>query len=350
MSRIGGVTSVPYFFLKGHVAHKNIYYFLQDCKIYRIFVPDKIFLHMIVESPYLKSVTHSITKRMVSQVLNSTCMHPQTRTNRLGYKVFVPCGQCEECLRKKRNSLVSRLKYQINHETTLFSYFATYTYGDAQIYNEKLHIWEEDCSIPTLPAISREELHSHEFEYTAKGYYNVRRINVHDYKKELADGKIFGITYPRDMQLTLKKLRQRFEEDFAKYNLRIKVAWLNHYGLTEGKTHAPHFHVLYFITSDDKQSRQYLRNNPLLLSSIESTFRDVALQSWTHCGRWYDYAKQRFVGKDIEPVKNGNVASYVSRYISRDTEISCLPISRIFPIRRQTSKGIGYQVIDDDNS
>lgn len=289
-----------------------------------------------------------ITKSLVSSALDIHCPKPVTRKNRLGLDVLCPCGDCEECLRAKRNQLVSRLKVQINDVSNLYTGFATYTYGDLQVYDAKNHSWTIDKKGVTLPTISKSDIHNCKYDYDDLGFYKPVRVNVHDKNDELKRRDLYGIVYPRDLQLCLKKIRVRFDEEVGhKYNISVKFQSLAHYGTTPGRTFAPHFHVIYFLVCEDKTALSLIQGQPILLQNIVDIFKKIALTSWVYCSRWYDSHKQRYVGKDIEDVRNGNISCYVSRYISRSTLRKRLSIASLFPVRKYGSKNLGYQFLND---
>lgn len=296
----------------------------------------------------MSSKIHYITKRLVPAFETTKCPHSVTRVNRLGFPMVVPCGYCETCLKTKRNELVTRLKWLMEDKSTLYTGFATYTYGNALIYDDKKHEWRTDYILPTLPAISKDDIHSKTFEYDTKGFFEPLRLNIHDCNKQLKSRSLMGIVFPRDLQNTLKKIRVRFHEKYGeKYNIKIKFQALAHYGNTYGRTFAPHFHVLFFLVSEDETTQRLVKECPLLLDAITQTFKEICLNSWIFAERFFDKYKQRYCGKDIEDIKNGNVSCYVTRYVSRQHQTKTNRVVNLFPVKKWGSKNLGYSFLDN---
>lgn len=142
------------------------------------------------------------------------CLSPIKIKNRrkniegnMPFECEVPCGHCAECLQEKRNEYYFRCYYeaQSTFDSGGYVYFDTLTYRDEQ-----------------LP-------HMSEFTEIPDGFEDSSCFDVRDYR-------LFFVRLRRELS--------RLGYDVA-HNLKYFLT--SEYGTEEGKTHRPHYHVLFFI-------------------------------------------------------------------------------------------------------
>ena len=198
--------------------------------------------------------------------------------------IYVSCGVCPECLRKKQMYLVQRCQLE---SLDNYLFFATFTYSN-----------------DTLPVVV-----------------------INGFKHNYADVK--------DFQNMLKRVRK---SDFIKSHVGFKYLYVTEYG---SKKHRPHFHAIFFIPKSDNDSIY----TPL---SYEFSLRSLFLSEWrrnigsTRAPRWIslcDFASKYIGGKlcsnyDLHYVNPSltdsqecDVAFYVTKY--------CLKYDKWFDDKRK---------------
>lgn len=146
----------------------------------------------------------------------ASCLRPITVYNRkAGHAYLVPCGKCECCLERKRNTWIHRIEQERLHGNYRYAHFISLSYSDEFLPYE---------------SYSRIE----------KG----RRINVVEPTGE-------ALLNPYDLSLFLKKFRKYSGE-------QVSYFACGEYG-DPSKTHRPHFHLILFTNLNWEDTLKYTR-------------------------------------------------------------------------------------------
>lgn len=234
------------------------------------------------------------------------CTHTRYITNRYtGDKVLVSCGKCPACLEAKALNRTNRIKN--TYDGSNIALFVTLTYKNEFIpYIRKSDIDTSDGH-QFLPiyrdATCRRVRVSDDYRMRFKTIYNTSVINEiyvdypSDFEKSSLKSIVHGHTdkvsvpYFKDLQDFEKRLRiilqRKGYSDSFQYFQCLEL------GPT---THRAHAHLLLFI-------------RPM----HEALFRTAIVQAWPFADSWR-------TARNIEVAKNA--ASYVSKYVNRDSSIS----------------------------
>lgn len=222
------------------------------------------------------------------------------------YYIEVPCGECAECKKLKRDEWYFRSYYeaQSTFDSNGFVYFDTLTYRDEE-----------------LPHVS-------EFIEIDK-QYDTSCFDVEDYRNFIA------------------QLREEWHRLYKKGYINgdsvenLKYFLTSEYGTSENGTHRPHYHVLFFV-----------RNNaidPLILSKLVN-------KCW-HRGRTdgIDYHPYHYVMKHVYSHRFNNdllhmqqVCLYVSKYITKDSNFQKIIDQRLYNIFKDKYLRLGYIIPEDE--
>lgn len=316
--------------------------------------------------------------------LSCKCKNPSKRINRNGVSIWVPCGHCEQCLSRSRQEMTFRLKSEMHHPNCIKTYFVTLTYGNRQDYDvlTDTFIDSGQRSCPYLPKVTLDNLRNgvpnpdpnfsddllsrYDIDDNLVGYYeNISKgFNTANYvlrvcrgalPSSLASGDNVGLIYPRDFQLFMKLVRSKFYRKFSKDDYIIRYRCLGHYGQTDGRTYAPHFHIILYLFATSPKVADFVKNDTPLFQTLDNWFHDDLLNCWTHSKR--QIKGNKVIGKDCEDILNDNVGCYVSRYIDRLILYNIAPGAKYVPPFTSTSRlnrkhdigAIGSSFLDKPN-
>ena len=236
------------------------------------------------------------------------CLHPKQIVNPYTKEpLIVPCGKCEACLLQK--SAMNTLKCKLECNSHRFNEFVTLTYDDiyvpnAQVvplrknveeylplfldYDEKIVLSSTLDNIGDMYNYALVDV-SGRFatDGMVLGAAYMRDIDWFALRKKIGYGDIINVLRYEDIQLFLKRLRQKI---YRLYGQKIRYYCAGEYG---PKHYRPHWHL---ILSYDC---------PFLAQGI----REIIRSCWTY-GR-VDSSKSR-----------GKCASYTAGYVNSN---QCLP-------------------------
>ena len=206
----------------------------------------------------------------------------------------IPCGQCAECRKHKANDYMARsyAQYKDTLDNHGFSFFDTLTYNNQCVPNYKGLLCFNWAHI--------------------RNFLKRLRINIDRYwLRDMSQSKDKKTNdYPPLLDENGKKIFP-FK---GKVKGHLKYYIVSEYG---GKTHRPHYHVIFFVTID---------------GMTVMLFRDLVANAWK-----YGFIDRRYsVHKRV--INGIGACKYISEYVNKDIEfrkeldkkISELQISGIF--------------------
>lgn len=213
-------------------------------------------------------------------------INPKVRFSTKGFHPFfieVPCGHCAECQEQKVNEYKVRAYYE-----------ALSTYNEnGFVINDTLTYSNE-----SLPHLSDEDSF---------------------FKGSQYDFPCFSY---KDFRLFIVLLRQMAKERLNLPSSCIKYFMAAEYGTTQGKTHRPHYHVLFFVRYHiDPVEFSYL---------ISDCWPHGRTDGVRYKGRTYFFEKRCFsrsVNNDVLHLTN--VAKYVCKYLVKDSSFQSEIDSRL---------------------
>lgn len=200
-------------------------------------------------------------------------IHKTFKPTSLQYlKTYCKCGKCWQCKISKSNEYLFRCNETINNTINNNNYVL----WDCLTYDEENVPWAADIL-------------SKKFDIIIKSNQNFRCFN------------------PEDLTLFLKRFRENY-----KYHYKRKADFdyfiAGEYGEKEGKTHRPHYHLIFCIKSD---------NTPEITSKI-------IYNSWGlgKCDGICDNSHIKFITDKL--ITNNNRksikdAAYISKYVAKDS-------------------------------
>lgn len=207
------------------------------------------------------------------------CTSPKKITNRT--KVFtegtrhtvnVPCGHCEECREQKAEGYYQRIMMEVAdcHSHGGKVIFATFTYNDSHL--PRFHYYDEaEDRCRSFPCFSKAD--KDKFNHDIIQYFS----------------RHFGLSN-------------------ANFEYPLKSFWACEFGTTEGKTHRPHYHALYFIP------KEYLD----AFGRHEGKWKMLFKKYWEFFP--YNRGFVRFSPGNSIFVNSDFVGLYTSKYVCKDLE------------------------------
>ena len=253
------------------------------------------------------------------------CTHQRFVFNKYTKTSFlVKCGKCEACLQEKAYKRSFRIKQEVSPDKICL--FVTLTYdrascpfvykADIDIRKDILPIYREYYT-RRVPVSTRSGI-----KYLDKRYFVQQKLNdlyFPDYESfkrrsfisNLAyrDGHI-GVCYYPDVQLFKKRLNINLKRKYH-YEGSYKTFSTSEYGSRSGR---PHFHLLFFIPSQD-----------------ESIFRTAISEAWP-------FASHRRTQKYIQIARD--CANYVASYVNCGSNLHQF-LSSNCPPKHSYSKDFG---------
>lgn len=169
------------------------------------------------------------------------CEHPVRVYNKaLGDYVFVSCGKCNTCRKKRASRWVARLENERQQHP--YTFFVTLTYDEKSL--PRLHRELDPLGHPTGYLIDwrhdEVELLEDDLRFSSKSdmdFYNDMLTTC-------------GVAYANkvDVQKFLKRLNKHFHDKVSKKYANFRYFCVSEYGST---TYRPHFHFIFFC--DDKR-------------------------------------------------------------------------------------------------
>lgn len=230
------------------------------------------------------------------------------------YEIEVPCGECAECKEAKKNEWYLRTYWQCRQTWDEKGYvlFDTLTYN-----NENL---------PHVSDFIKFEWNEYKFSYPDETKDKLGRALVdvihHNLKKEneleynILNSSCFNTD---DYRYFFVRLRRNL--DYYGYDsTKVKYFLTSEYGSTEGKTHRPHYHILFFVTDS--------RLSPITLSNmIDRSWKKGRTDGvgYYHDG-WSDSKEYVLQKRTFGPGYNHDenymraVCNYVAKYVMKDSE------------------------------
>lgn len=198
------------------------------------------------------------------------CEHPKRIYNKyVGEFMYVPCGSCPSCLRRKASEWITRL--DVERKCWKYAVFFTLTYAD------------EHC--PRLTRLGN-HLVDLRHEHTAKGqdapcidlaeYYGLPKEDSEKlYAYLSANDYRYLSVY--DCQCFIKRLRKNLKntiknkfEDYNEKDYQVRYYLVGEYGPT---TYRPHYHGLLFFSSEREAAViQEVLSSSWKLGIVDSSF------------------------------------------------------------------------------
>lgn len=184
---------------------------------------------------------------------------------------YVKCGKCSECQQDHKTEWMYRTYYQTIDTIEKGGYIIF----DTLTYNENTCPWSKDVVKREFNIDIPEDLNFRCFDY-------------------------------RDVQLFFK----RFRKKLSRFNGTKKVKYFlsGEYGTTEGKTHRPHYHVIFYVLDS-------LISPELLSETIKECWQNGMCDGIPDKGKGYFYQNRLF--KSSKGVTNA--VGYVAKYINKDS-------------------------------
>lgn len=235
------------------------------------------------------------------------------------YEIEIPCGECAECLEAKKNEWYLRTYWQCKQTWDEGGYilFDTLTYN-----NENLpHISDFIDFEWTDYKFTYEEGSKHAI--VDKIHHNLKEENKLEY--DILNASCFKT---EDYRYFFVRLRRALE--YRGYDSKkVKYFLSSEYGSTEGKTHRPHYHILFFVTDRSL--------SPLTLSSmIDRCWKKGRTDGVTYYHKgWSDskeyVLKKRVFGRGYNEDENHmrSVCNYVAKYVMKDSEFQSVINDRL---------------------
>lgn len=322
---------------------------------------------------------YRVEVRNAYQYLESKCINPVPRPNRLNLNEFVSCGKCVYCLKAKRNQASFRIKQEQEHPMCISTFGVTLTYGfkmnfdfaesnllynsynvkEKRVNNDKINKELDKYLDPryketkerTVPYLPKEILDkildarvNHDFDSIKQYYYGGSlKVQRGATPSMLKSGKYVAIANTEDVHKYLgileTKINKKYntEEAVADLCIRLgigvdklpykdKAIVLRHYicsdyGDTYGCCGLPHYHGIFFIFgSCEALAKAFKANqsNQLIADEIQYEIEKMAMNLWKYSARHFDKQKRIWYGKDIHDT-SGNWCEYLGKYINKES-------------------------------
>lgn len=278
------------------------------------------------------------------------CLRPgkiYNPTHKLGmnlnqrYEIEIPCGNCCECKEQKKEEWYLRTYWQAKQTWDENGYilFDTLTYN-----NENLPHVSDFIDFTRTVYKSSPEFDEIKCNYTVADYG--KRINLKDENAALYTDLNCSCFKSEDYRLFFVRLRRAL--DYRGYDsTKLKYFLTSEYGSTEGLTHRPHYHILFFV-SDRSLS-------PITLSNmIDRCWRKGRTDGvgYVHKG-WVDskdyVLKKRVFGRGYNEDENHMraVCNYVAKYVMKDSEFQSVIDERLKKLMNYLYKEDDYEQRDE---
>ena len=276
--------------------------------------------------------------KLLKSAFSTSCSKPKLVYNKYtGTKLFVPCGSCPSCLRRKHLMMSERVDNEIKQHK--YSLFVTLTYDNKHLpvmFESSKFMLDNDLDNIVYAVNPRTNNHLYVSNRadvdSIVSYHKCPKIPITNYDDSyFARTTDYCISDPfptlnkRDVILFLKRLRRNLYK-LVPYNEKNKIRYFcsGEYGETYLR---PHYHLIFFYDSDQVHScfterykfTQTVNNKQRTIYTFPRTkgkytyyTSDLIYKSWKMCS--YDRCDASIV--------QGSAANYVSGYV---TDIAYLP-------------------------
>lgn len=262
---------------------------------------EKEFEDVLKDTPYMSSASFHCLCRC-------SCCEP-VPVRLYGVQIYVPCGKCVLCLRKRREMWSKRLVDETMHNRHFYAFGITLTYDSEHV--------------PYLPV---EDLKTGNYTYywpnRSHGYLDVKRGCT---PLSLATQENASLLCGRDLDLYFKRFRKRLAKKYPQFYARYFFA--GEYGEIDdlekvdplkARTGRAHYHGIWFIGFKELDVKKIEEIKAKLENDVKAEIEKMALDCWEHCKQFFDAKKGIYVGKSIQ-VFGGNWGNYLGKYLNKQT-------------------------------
>lgn len=262
---------------------------------------EKEFSDVLKDTPYMSTASFHCLCRC-------SCCEP-VPVKLHGVQIYVPCGECVLCLRRRREMWSKRLVDETQHNRHFYAFGVTLTYDSEHV--------------PYLPV---DDLANGSYTYfwpnRSHGYLDVRRGCT---PLSLATQENASLLCGRDLDLYFKRFRKRLSKKYPQFYARYFFA--GEYGEIDdlekvdplkARTGRAHYHGIWFIGFKELDPKKIEELKAQLDNNVKSELEKMALDCWEHCQQFWDSRKGIFVGKSIQEF-GGNWGNYLGKYLNKQT-------------------------------
>lgn len=257
------------------------------------------------------------------------------------YEVEINCGECAECKEQKKNEWYLRTYWQAKQcwDEGGYILFDTLTYNNENLPHVSDFIDFERVSYPTDNDFSKIECN-----YTVADYG--KRIKLKDENAALYADLNCSCFNSEDYRLFFVRLRRAL--DYRGYDSKkLKYFLTSEYGSTEGLTHRPHYHILFFVMDRSL--------DPITLSNmIDRCWRKGRTDGVGYWHKGYNDSKQyvltkRVFGRGYNEDENHMraVCNYVAKYVMKDSEFQTVIDERLQKLCNYLYKEDDFEARDE---